>query len=320
MKHNPLPWLWGFWSTLSLASLIVASPLLAQGQSDTTSKREINITSGSTPGWIPSQQLEDDALETLEDYLSFLEVEDYLSAYQLLGSGLQASWSFEQFKQDGVRESQSRGALLSRERIKVTWTNGGPTVPAPGTYVAIDASERYERVDRHCGYTVLFKGPESDRFVIVRREDNLLANSAADTIAEQNSQIQMELVWRVIARNCPNYAPPPLPASISDGIEFGSVAEARAAIEDQSGTETRIENGWTIIFDEANYTAWSFSPEGARTHPSVIKRSMIPNADGTSKLAMSMKCEVEKSLCDALFEEMALLNGFVPISFEPAPN
>ncbi len=222
----------------------------------------------------------------------------------------------EEYSRQERSARQEWGSTVSREITKVTWTKDATTSPQPGTYVALDMTARFANVDRHCGYMILYQAPDADGFVIVRTENTVLDNRAASSIAEENSKLQMELVWRIVARNCPNYVAPELPGSLSEGIEYASVGEARAALERKDGIQSKQENGWTIMADRANFAVWSFAPPGNPTYPSVIKRWVKPVGPDSSEMAMGLLCEVEKPICDSLFEEMALINGFIPITME----
>ena len=297
-------------AVLALA-LCVASPAVAQN-----APREVNITQGSTPGWIPSEALEAEALATLKRFNERVEAGDYEAAYAMIGEGLRAQYPLERFRSDRAQAAAARGKLVSRELIKLTWTKDGPGVPYPGTFVAIDASAAFAKADRMCGYTILHQAPGADRFTITRFEENVLDNEAFAQIAGQHSELQALLVWRLLARNCPNYTPEPLPDTLAVGIEYGSVAEARAVISARKGIETKIENGWTVIMDQASYSIWSFAPAGAPTYPAVVKRWVEPAGEQGSRAMMAMRCEADKRACDALFDEMALRNGFTPVSLE----
>ncbi len=295
----------------------LALPAIAAAQDMATDRplREVNVTAGSTPGWVPTVDLEVRAIAAWNEYYALLDAEDYPQAYQMLGDGLRDQWPLAKFESDQREGRETNGARLSSSRIKITWTNGGSSVPKPGIYAAIDASAQFERTDRHCGYTMLYSPAEDDDFVILRIESTFLTKTAAEQISEQHSPLQMQLLWRMLARNCPNYSPPPLPASIKDGIDFGSVAASRSAIESVEGIEQQEENGWSVMIDEANLTIWSFSPEGDPMHPSVVKRWVETDESGKPKKRLALLCEAEKTRCDALFDEMAFKNGITPRSF-----
>lgn len=298
----------------ALVGALVLFPPVASIAQDAS--REVNITAGSTPGWIPSEELEREAKATFEQYFKLLAAEDYAAAHAMMGTGLQAMLPLEEFTSQERTSNQDWGRTVSRKITKITWTKDASSTPQPGTYVALDMTARFANVDRHCGYMILYQAPDADGFVVVRTENTVLDNRAAKSIAEANSQLQMELVWRIVARSCPNYEAPELPGSLSDGIEYTTVSEAKSALEQKEGIQTKQENGWTIIADRANYAVWSFAPSGDPTYPSVLKRWVKPVGPESSEMSIGLLCEVEKPICDSLFEEMALINGFIPISME----
>ncbi|MEL6529727.1 MAG: DUF4019 domain-containing protein [Pseudomonadota bacterium] len=278
--------------------------------------REVNITAGSTAGWVPTEELEVEAVETLERYFRLLDAGDYDSAHAMMGSGLRALLPLQEFVRQQTVSSKEWGSKISHEITKITWTKDAPGIPQPGIYVALDMTAKFASVDRHCGYMILHKAPNADGFAIVRTESTYLDNEAAQSIAEEDSPLQLELVWRIVARSCPNYVPDALPDTLSDGVEYATVSEARLALENKFGTETKEENGWTIIADPESYSIWSFAPQGDPTYPSVVKRWVKPTGSDNSEMSMGLLCEAEKPVCDWLFEEMALVNGFIPLSLE----
>ena len=162
----------------------------------------------------------------------------------------------------------------------------------------------------------LYLAPGAQDFTVMRYQETFIDNAAFAEIAATNSPLQALLVWRLAARSCPNYTPEPLPDTLSDEIEYATVAEARAAVAARAGVETWTENGWTIIADKATLSVWSFAPEGAPTYPAVIKRWAERVDDDTSSISMAIRCGGEKRVCDALFDEMAMKNGFTPVSLE----
>lgn len=299
------------WTAAFVLALLLGAPAVAED-----APREVNITQGSTPGWIPTAQLEAEALATWRRFNDLVDAGDYDAAHAMMGEGLRTKYALAQFRSDRAETAAERGALVSRDAIKITWTKDAPGVPYPGTFVAIDATAAFAKADRFCGYTILHRAPGADGFTITRFEENLLRNISFDQIAERHSELQAVLVWRMMARNCPNYVPEPLPGSLADGIEYASVAEARAGVLARAGIETKVENGWTIIADKASLSIWSFAPEGAPSYPAVIKRWVEPVGETASRAFMAMRCDADKRVCDALFDEMARRNGFTQAAFE----
>lgn len=298
-------------TALGLAMLF-SGPALAQQP-----LREVNITQGSEAGWVPSEELEEQALATWRQFNALVEAGEYDAAHAMMSEWFRLEYPLAKFRSDRAQARADRGALIARDLVKITWTKDSPAVPYPGTYLAIDASARFDAVDRFCGYTILHLAPGAQDFTVMRLQETFLDNAAFASIAASNSDVQALLVWRLVSRSCPNYPPEPLPETLSSGIEFGSVAEARSAVAARAGIATKMENGWTIVADKASLSVWSFAPEGAPTYPAVIKRWVKPVSENTSSASMAMICEADKRACDALFDEMAMLNGFTPVSLEP---
>lgn len=302
-------------AALVLALLAVPSGIVPAFARAPEASREVNITQGSEPGWIPNEELEAKAIDVWQRFYARIEAGDDDAAHAMMSEGFRGQYPLAQFRTDRAAARTDRGALIARDRIKLTWTKDSPSVPYPGIYVAIDASARFAAVDRFCGYTILYLAPGAQDFTVMRFQETLLDNAAFAEIAAANSPLQALLVWRLTSRSCPNYTPEPLPVSVSDGIEYGTVAEARAVVAAREGIETKVENGWTVIAHRPSYSVWSFAPEGAPTYPAVIKRWVKPVGADNSRASIAMICEAEKRACDALFDEMAYKNGFVPVTF-----
>jgi len=297
---------------------LAASVMLATALSTSASQspREVNVTQGSTAGWIPSEELEAEAISVWRDFYTKIAEQDYEAAWQILDSGTKQILPLEEFVEQQAAYRTQHGSLVERSVIKLTWTKDGPSVPQPGTYLAIDSSSQFEKTARECGYTILFKAPGSNAFTIKRTETVAMSDAAFAASAETNSPLSAALVWNAISSACPNYVPPPLPASVSDGISFGTVEAARKSFEARDDLDVRSENGWTVMVDEETMSAWSFSPRESIYHPTVIRRTVKHTREGGARMEMAMKCEVEKSLCDALYTEMAARNGIIPVTFD----
>ncbi len=294
-------------------ALAISAPGFAQTRD---APREVNVTQGSEPGWIPSEQLEADALEAWADYYRLLSQENYEAAYVKLSHGMRDTWPYEKFLSDNREARAERGDVEVLEPLKVTWTKGAMSAPTKGVYAAIDTKAQYQNVARFCGFTVLYKAENSERFEIARIEENLLTNAASAEIESKHSSLVPELIWHLLSRSCPNYVPSELPSSVNEGTGYLSVAEARADVQSIEGVESKLENNWTVLADQSSLTIWSFAPEGSPYYPALIKRTVVPGADAKSGLKMTMLCETSKRLCDALYVEMAARNGLLPVSFE----
>jgi hypothetical protein len=177
----------------------------AQGPSSNISS-EINVTSDSAPGWLPSEGQRRAVIKSAGEYFSGLDEGRYDSAYAMMAEVNKHAVPFEQF----VRQSQTfharSGALRQRNLLKVTWTKDPAAAPLPGIYAAIDVASRYENIDRHCGYVVLYQKNDGDNFQVMRQESNFIDNALAQKIEQEKSHAELDKLWSRLAANCPNYA------------------------------------------------------------------------------------------------------------------
>jgi hypothetical protein len=98
------------------------------------------------------------------------------------------------------------GAATERRILKVTWTKDPANSPAPGVYAAVDLASHFERIDRHCGYIVLYQLNAAMPFLVVRQEDNFMTNESARQIAAQHSSHSVDESWSRLSSNCPSHA------------------------------------------------------------------------------------------------------------------
>src|SRR6188508_1435565 len=64
-------------------------------------------------------------------------------------------------------------------------------------------------------------------------------------------------------------------------IGYATVKDALAALKAKSGVTFRNQDGWTVAEDKEKIVTWMFVPPDHPAYPSVIKRSLINNVDGT---------------------------------------
>jgi hypothetical protein len=106
----------------------------------------------------------------------------------------------------GSRSSIARsGQLKQRSILKITWTKDPAAAPAPGVYAAIEVASRYNGVDRHCGYVVLYQKSDGDNFQVMRQESNFIENAMAQKIEQEKSRAELDKLGASLAANCPNY-------------------------------------------------------------------------------------------------------------------
>lgn len=171
------------------------------------SLEEINITSDSAPGWIPSAAQRALVPQTTREFLAALDNGQYQKAYSLMTTGQKAQESFDLFSKRLKDFNAQAGAVKERRILKITWTKDPANAPAPGVYAAVDLASRFENIDRHCGYVILYQRDSASPFMVARQEDNYMTNAAAHEIATRQSPHAADQAWKRLSTNCPNYTP-----------------------------------------------------------------------------------------------------------------
>ncbi len=167
--------------------------------------REINITTDSAPGWLPSVELSAQAEKTVRDYLAVKDANRADDAYAMFSDIQKQHVPLGDFKAGVEAFNAKAGAVIERRIVKVTWTNDPAQAPAPGIYVAIDLASRFANVDRHCGYVVLYQSPAGGAFGVMREESTFMDNATAQGITKDHGQDGMEKAWAQLSSYCPNY-------------------------------------------------------------------------------------------------------------------
>jgi hypothetical protein len=166
----------------------------------------IDVTSDSAPGWVPSAEQRAQVPRSTQDFLAALDSGQYQKAYGLMTENQRALETFDRFSKR-VREFNTQaGAAKERRILKITWTKDPANAPAPGVYAAVDLASRFENIDRHCGYVVLYQRDVGVPFLVVRQEDNFITNEHARQIAMKQSPPAVDEIWGQLSKNCPNYA------------------------------------------------------------------------------------------------------------------
>lgn len=172
-----------------------------------TATSEINVTSDSARGWIPSAELRQRALTTVEAYLDAVEGGRYAEAFGMHTETTRRNQSLAEFTQHSQKFKALAGPARSWRVLKITWTKDPARAPSPGIYVAVDLTGRFANVDRHCGYVILHQPPTGSEFSIMRRENNYLDNATARNIEHKHSREELDKAWEQLSRFCPNYTP-----------------------------------------------------------------------------------------------------------------
>jgi hypothetical protein len=186
-------------------------PLTAAGTFQMSSgiAGEINVMSDSSPGWIPTADQRQRAIEAVQTFLDAIEGGRYAEAYGLHTAAYKRDQTLVQFTQDEQKFKAMAGPVKFWRVLKVTWTKDPAQAPSPGIYVAVDLASQFANVDRDCGYIVLYQLPSGGDFTIMRREDNYLDNATARQIEEEQSKAEVTKMWGELSSHCPNYASSP---------------------------------------------------------------------------------------------------------------
>ncbi|HET9159326.1 MAG TPA: DUF4019 domain-containing protein [Caulobacteraceae bacterium] len=298
----------------SVLSLIVAALVLApqSGWPQPGPDRQVTVTADSEPGWIPSVDQEAKALAAMKAYFAAADQNDAAKAYAFLHPAFQKDLPQSQFESRLRDFNRLAGGLKERRVLAITWTKDPKDAPFPGVYAAIDLSAKFARVDRQCGYVILYQAQAGAPFQLLREESNYMDNATAT----RAKSVDAERAWAKISSNCRNYPTPPLavakavaplPEQPTD-IGYPNVAAALAALKAKPGAKVETQNGWTVIADEAAATFWSFPPQGNPAYPAAVRRELY-RQDGEVRMKTSIACEASKAACDGLVRDFENLNA-----------
>ncbi|MGX8007986.1 hypothetical protein ACVDG8_002755 [Mesorhizobium sp. ORM8.1] len=70
--------------------------------------------------------------------------------------------------------------------------------------MAVDIATKFERIDRHCGYIVLYQQPSGGPFHVMRAESNFIDNATAEKIETTQSKLELDKAWAELSQNCPD--------------------------------------------------------------------------------------------------------------------
>jgi Protein of unknown function (DUF4019) len=194
-----------FTGALTLAIGMVSAAAAVTLELSSGTMNEINLTTDSSQGWIPTAEQRQRVLKTVEVFLDAVEGGRYAEAYELQTEINKHNRTLAQFTQDAQKFRALAGPVKFWRVLKVTWTKDPAHAPFPGIYAAIDLAGQFANVDRDCGYMVLYQQPASGDFTVMRRENNYLDNATARNIEEKQSKAEVAKVWGQLSRYCPNY-------------------------------------------------------------------------------------------------------------------
>jgi hypothetical protein len=161
-------------------ALAFAAPALAQQQ------------------WAPSAQQSAGARDTATAFWSATDWGESAAAYAMLAPDLRSTQTAAQFATLARDFALISGAVTERTVTHINWSQN-PEGAAPGIYVAIDYTARYENIDRYCGFIVLRQPRADTPFEITRIEETFLDNPTA-----QRMGADADAFWtRTLQESCP---------------------------------------------------------------------------------------------------------------------
>lgn len=155
--------------------------------------------------WTPSQGSVLDATQAIDRYFSLLDNGDPKRAYEMMNDATKASIPVTAFTEQNEQFHSQAGRLLERRLLKFTWLKDPAEAPFPGIYAAVDIATKFAKIDRHCGYIVLYQQPSGGAFQVMRAESNFIDNATAKKIETTQSKFELDKAWAELSRNCPNY-------------------------------------------------------------------------------------------------------------------
>lgn len=281
--------------------------LLGAGAAE-TAPREVNVSTDSTPGWVPSVEQEREARETV---LAFLRARDggrFPEAFALFTTANQKTEPAAAFAARQAAFNRAAGAVQERRIVKITWTKDPASAPTPGAYAAVDLVSRFEGISRHCGYVVVVQPPGGAAFQVARVQEAFMDDATAKRIEAEQSAAGVAVAWERVAASCPNYPRAPLPEAPQGTIGYASPAAALAELKTKPGVAITQEDGWTIATERSAMTLWSFAPAGHPAYPAAVKRRVVQEG-GAVSVKMDVMCGASKAACDDLVRSFATLNA-----------
>jgi uncharacterized protein DUF4019 len=167
----------------------------------------VHLTPDSRSGWTPTAEQRTKVIDVLRTYLEAIDTLRFADAYQLLTDRQKRSESLAAFTASESAFRAESGAATRWRVLQVTWASDPVQSAGPGVYAAIDVSGRFENIDRHCGYVILYQGPDGGPFAILRREANYLPKPKPGAPEPPPSKAEMDRAWAALSRYCPNYVP-----------------------------------------------------------------------------------------------------------------
>ena len=99
---------------------------------------EVNVTSDSAAGWVPTVDQRVAAVQTAQHFIDAVEQGHFAEAYGLFAAPVKAHRTMAEFEQAESKFQALAGPARFWRVHRLTWTKDPSRAPAPGVYVAID--------------------------------------------------------------------------------------------------------------------------------------------------------------------------------------
>ena len=124
------------------------------------------VTSDSAEGWLPTGDQEQDVRKAAENYLRNKEQGRTRDAYEFLADAQKKSVSLSDFSNNASSFNSQSGESLAHKVMQITWTKNPHGGPFPGVFAAVDIVSKYAKIDRACGYLIMFQSPAGGPFLV----------------------------------------------------------------------------------------------------------------------------------------------------------
>ena len=182
-------------------------PASGFGQSMPAPLREVNITSDSAPGWIPSETQDEQVRASFDAYFGHVDRQDFDGAYDMMSALDKQVTPLDAFAKDGRNFHAAAGSVRMRKIVKITWTKDSPSAPLPGMYAAVDFAGTYDNVSHYCGYMIWYQASETAPFEVMRIEENYIDDATFARAKVNHTEASLDIAWQQMSQYCPNYSP-----------------------------------------------------------------------------------------------------------------
>ena len=138
-------------------------------------------------------------------FLDALDAGQYQKAYDLETDWQRQDITFAEFDKKSADFNRVAGPIKEHRIVKVTAGAKDPAqAPAPeGVMQRSILVSRFENVDRHCGYIVLYHPDPAAPFRVAREDTTYMTNEAAREIGHDHGAAAVDEAWARAAANCP---------------------------------------------------------------------------------------------------------------------